>query len=151
MLMKALKIILFITLMTSCAVPKSQFFEIDEVSKTITTNEPKDNVFVKSNLWLVDSFVSAKSVLQYSDKEAGVIAGKFTIMDDPYRTDNTKGVEAVIKIFVKEGNVKVSIKPLPYPRYQSYGARNEAVKDIIIANVNLLINNFEQYLNTTNL
>mgnify|MGYP002620271209 CR=1 FL=1 len=149
--MKALKLILLISLMTSCAVPKSQFFEIDEVSKTITISESKDNVFVKSNLWLVDSFVSAKSVLQYSDKEAGVIAGKFTIMEDPYRTDINKGVEAVIKIFVREENVEVKIKPLPYPRYQSYGSRNEAVKDVIISNVNRLLNDFEKYINTTEL
>lgn len=149
--MKSIIFLFLITLMTSCAAPKSQFFQIDEVSKTITINEPKDNVFVKSNLWLVDTFVSAKSVLQYSDKEAGVIAGKFIIMDDPYRTDIDKGVEAIIKIFVKESNVKVSIKPLPYPRYQSYGNRNETIKNEITSNVNRLINDFEQYINTTNL
>ena len=37
----------------------------------------KDELYMKANLWLVETFNSAESVIQYSDKEYGVISGKF--------------------------------------------------------------------------
>ncbi len=147
--MKAIKFIFLAMLMTSCAISNIEYYEIDEASETISINQSKNEIFVNSNLWLVESFVSAKSIIQYSDKEAGVIAGKFKIMDDPYNTNINKEVEAVIKIFVSEGNVKISIKPLPYPRYQNYGTRADEVINIIKDNIENLIKEYEVYLNNS--
>ena len=147
--MKAIKIIFLAMLMTSCAISKTEYYEIDEASETISINQSKNEIFVNSNLWLVESFVSAKSIIQYSDKEAGVIAGKFKIMDDPYNTNVNKEVEAVIKIFANEGNVKISIKPLPYPRYQNYGTRADEVINIIKNKIENLIKEYEVYLNNS--
>jgi hypothetical protein len=37
----------------------------------------KDALFVKANLWMVDVFNNAESIIQYSDKEASVLKGKY--------------------------------------------------------------------------
>ena len=42
-------------------------------------DESKDNLYIKANSWAVDTFVSAESVIEFQDKEAGVIKGKYLI------------------------------------------------------------------------
>lgn len=44
-------------------------------------NIDKAALFVKCNLAAVDMFKNAKSVIQFADKDAGVISGKFIISD----------------------------------------------------------------------
>lgn len=149
--MKALKIILLVSLLTSCGIGQIEYYEIDEVSETISINQSKDEIFVNSNLWLVESFISAKSIIQYSDKEAGVIAGKFKIMDDPFNNNIDRTVEAIIKIFANEGSVKISIKPLPYPRYQNFGYRTDETVTLINSEMQNLIESLEQYLKNSGL
>jgi len=39
-------------------------------------NKDKNTVYRISNEWFVENFVSAKSVIQYQDKEEGIIKGK---------------------------------------------------------------------------
>lgn len=143
--MKKLLILSLLAVFASCAVPLN-LIEHEETKKTISVNDTKENLFVKSNLWLVDSFVSAKSVVQYSDKEAGVIAGKFIIRERS-ASSGTGTIEAIVKIFVNDNTARISIKPLPYSRYERYGTRGQSAKQAVDLYVGLLITDFEEYIN----
>lgn len=73
----------------------------------VIPGKTKDDLFVKANSWMVDTFVKADSVVEYSDKQAGLIKGK-------YVTDTTDGmylmrIKSVITIEVKDGKARVSL------------------------------------------
>jgi hypothetical protein len=57
---------------TGAVVPQIDYSEIIDVPGV-----SKDDLFVKTNLWAVGYFNKAESVIEYSDKEAGIISGKF--------------------------------------------------------------------------
>jgi len=71
----------------------------------------KDRLFVLANTWAVDAFVSAESVIQYSDKEAGIVKGKYIISfiewgffgSDPHKVSSTLLIE------VKDGAARITI------------------------------------------
>jgi hypothetical protein len=67
---------------TSCATTQTAFTPIT-LTETATVIGTKNDVYVKANLWLVDVFNSAKSVIQFSDKDAGVIKGKYVLYFKP--------------------------------------------------------------------
>ena|ERR1035437_2484093 len=69
---------LTILLLSSCATTQTAFTPIT-LTETATVIGSKNDVYVKANLWLVDVFNSAKSVIQFSDKDAGVIKGKYNL------------------------------------------------------------------------
>ena len=81
-------------------------------------NISKDRLFVLANSWAVDTFVSAESVIQFSDKEGGIIKGKYTISFSEggfgiglYVYD----VRSTLTIEVKEGAARIIIAD-PYFR-----------------------------------
>ena len=67
-----------------------------------------DDLFVKSNSWMVDNFKNANSVVQFSDKAAGVIKGKYiapNIQDGMYLYD----IQSTITIEVKDERYRISM------------------------------------------
>lgn len=68
----------------------------------------KDDLYLYANSWFVDAFVSAKNVIQYSDKKEGVIIGKWYL-----EVKNGK-VEFTAKIGVKEGRYKYELYGFNY-------------------------------------
>lgn len=71
-------------------------------------NLAQDDIFVRSNSWMVDQFTSAKSVVQFSDKEAGLIKGKyvFDTQDGPYIVR----VKSVITIETKDEKARITLE-----------------------------------------
>jgi len=65
-------------LLTNCVTSKVTYTPI-VLTETINVPGTKDENYIKANLWLVDVFISAKSVIQFSDKDAGVIKGKYVL------------------------------------------------------------------------
>ena len=76
----------------------------------------QDYLFVLANSWAVDAFVSAESVIEYSDKEAGIIKGKYIISF----SEGVYGynVRSTITIEVKNGAARITIAD-PYRRITS--------------------------------
>ena len=71
-------------------------------------NSKKDELFIRANSWMVDVFVNAEGVIQFSDKQAGLIKGKYIF-------DTSDGVyivrvRSVITINIKEEKARFSIK-----------------------------------------
>jgi hypothetical protein len=82
------------------------------IVKTYDISGTKDELYLKSNLWMVSTFKDARSVIQYSDKTEGIITGKYLLHHyrNPY-----SGIEdlmyAIIEIRTKDGRVRISVNP----------------------------------------
>ena len=119
---KFVTILIIIFSLVSCGVfeivttPESQYEKEVEVSGT------KQEIYVRSNEWMVKVFSAhndAKSVIQFQDKEQGVIIGKYLL--HPRGDDNilatADDIFAVIKIMVKDNRAKIIIESLGAWKY----------------------------------
>ena len=70
--------------------------------------QSKNAIYQKANSWFVETFRSGESVIEYQDKEAGKIMGKyvFSYAEGVYTYD----VKQVIDVAIKNNKVKVEIK-----------------------------------------
>lgn len=64
-----------------------------------------DELFVLANSWAVDTFNSAEAVIEFSDKEAGMIKGTFSHSISGL---NTYATETTMTIEVREGRVRIT-------------------------------------------
>ncbi len=78
----------------------------------------KNELSIIANKWMVGVFGSAKSVIQFSDKEEGIIIGKYNLHYAPEMYSNgvilRSGIEAyaLIEISVKDNKTRIQIKPI---------------------------------------
>lgn len=64
------------TMMGAKAAPEMRTFEkVIEIS-----DKSKDQIYIKANGWFVETFNSAESVIEFQDKEAGKIMGKYVLL-----------------------------------------------------------------------
>ena len=118
---------------------------LTEVVSVDSTNA--NRLFVMSNSWMVEKF----SIIQYSDKEAGIIKGKYNLY---YRASkhgsifnesiSEISINAIITIDVKSNMAKINIRPIRNSTVYSIGlgyTMEQANKD-----VKALANNFKLYL-----
>ncbi len=95
-----------VTLCTSCATIYKD--DISSFSQIITVaGKTKDELFVSAASWFVDSFKDSKSVLEISDKQSGLLKGKYT-------TEVAQGltsmiIESIITVETKDGKVRLTI------------------------------------------
>ena len=76
----------------------------------------KDDLFEKTKMWVAQTFVSAKSVIEYENKEAGIIIGNGNQDFDSsvYRDNN---INYNIKIEVKDAKIRVSYDNFTVRKY----------------------------------
>ena len=67
----------FVLLSLACATTKNVSSLPDSYEEVVEISGSKDTLYTKANLVFVDLFNNAESVLQFSDKEAGVMKGKY--------------------------------------------------------------------------
>ena len=114
-------VILFLSISTlSCSTSKSikKYDPPGKVVKEVNTPGSMDENFVKANEWFVIKFVNSKNVNRYSDKEAGLVKGKFMLFDEKTWVPATKNsypvtsqsINAVITIRVKENKARLEIE-----------------------------------------
>lgn len=135
---------------TDVAVPPTE--------EVFTLEGEKNDLYVRANKWMVENFNNAKSVIQFSDKEAGVVAGKYLIgtvgsmgtgLASSY-VGPTKDVFAIITIDVKDNAAKITLTPETFQLVESgqlknYGLTEETMK----SQLKSLTNSFENYMKTT--
>mgnify|MGYP000120821397 CR=1 FL=1 len=148
--MRALTTILlsFTLLLTSCMIvdvttpPQENIYNIDKT---------KNELYLLANEWMVRRFNNAESVIQFQDKEAGKIVGKYnlhTISNNSVQYNITIPIYCIIDISTKEGAVKISIEPTGTWQFDEEGmtiydySAADAEKDI-----QDLCNNLKDYLN----
>ena len=145
--------ILFITtivilLSISCATINPS--EVKGMTKIVEApGASKDELFVKASSWLVDAFNSAKSVIQFSDKEAGVIKGKYRITFPQFL--ETGECEATFTVECKDGKCRLIIDdPYNFRADDIYSTRitnmTKEGYESVTNDINALCLSFEKYL-----
>ena len=104
-------LVLFALIFVSCA---STGFDDSPIEDIVSIVEVPDassaDLFVRANTWMVDAFKSSESVIQYSDKEAGIIKGKFVMDNMPIAGFGVSGtIESTITIETKDGKARITI------------------------------------------
>ncbi|WP_319228378.1 DUF4468 domain-containing protein [Draconibacterium orientale] len=119
--MKKLLLISIVAIIaTSCYTTKSVTFSDDEFVKVYDdVSGTQDQLYLKSNEWLIGIFKNAKSVVQHSDKDEGVILGKYLLTTIPFvdmltGTSNYTDVFATIDIRLKDNKARLAIQPYDY-------------------------------------
>lgn len=119
--MKKISILLVMAFtVISCFTIKSTVVNIAPVSDQVQAEGEKNALFVRANNWMVEQFVSAKDVIQFSDKESGVVTGKYLMnpatVISTYANSSVINQEtyAIIKIQVKDGAGKITIAPAEF-------------------------------------
>ena len=127
--MKSKSIILLLTLFmtASCGVTYQTVSMQDKPFVMVYDNleGSKDQLFLKANEWLVRTFTSSNDVIEYSDKEEGVLIGKYLfhgeLVTGLYGSSVDTRVYAKIDIRVKDSKARISIEPLGSWKYDSSG------------------------------
>ena len=110
--MKKLILIAILALgVQSCGIPKYLNTGTIEVQREVVENNKNalDN-YVLANEWMVEAFNNAESVIQFSDKEAGIVKGKYSLYSgytSGYYTVDP--VSAIITVRTKDGSATLSI------------------------------------------
>ncbi len=93
----------------SCASLETPLTEEPKVQRIIKVNKPKDELYKLSNEWMVKTFKSSKAVIQYQDKEEGIIVGKgFTSVKYLGNADT----RFTITIEIKENRMRVTLEDI---------------------------------------
>lgn len=152
------KIILFVFfsafLFQSCGI-KTIPVAMNPIDHQFQIDKKKDDIFVSANNWMVENFNNAKSVIQYSDKEAGVVTGKY-LLKSSYNYDGYTASEndifAIIKIQVKGGASKITITPDNFNSISSdlVDPKYQYTKEMAETQVNDLIASYENYIKNDN-
>lgn len=122
--MKYLIMSLSILLLSGCVTtppPKP----VDPVQKVIEAKGTKAELYTRTMDWMVKNFVSAKSVIQYQDKDAGVITGKGSI-----KVRDILGIQTylsfIFKFEIKDGKLRVTADQIEETSFQDvsgYGTK----------------------------
>lgn len=154
--MKKLLLLLFCISLASCGGYKATQVSIEEMSDQVEVEGEKNDLYVKANQWMVERFNSAKSVVQFSDKDAGIVSGKYYIatpmvVGSNYQTSANE-IYAIIKLQVKDGAAKISVDPQDYGYSEGYGITNigEYKEEDVRGKMNEIIEDFKDYMKNSN-
>lgn len=130
-----------LNLFTSCGVYSTVTFNDEPITMVFENyNCSKNQLFVKANDWMIKIFTKANSVIEFSDKEEGVIIGKYLLYGQEtiglYGIKTDYRVWAKIDIRVKDDKARISILPMGKWNYNSSGltvynySKEQAIEDI---------------------
>ena len=149
---KVSALFLVITVFTSCATLTVVKIPTPEPTiKNVETESDKNSNFIKANEWMVQSFNDAKSVIQFKDKEAGIVKGKYllkagVVSTSPY-TASIPSFYSIITIRVKDNLARIEIDaPSGMYSFKVYGIEKGFTKEMFLAEASKLINNFDIYM-----
>lgn len=152
--MKKLIVLLVFTAFSCATIPsgsKAQkiVFSAEQLKKekiVPVSGKTKNQLYVTANKWMVDTFNNASSVIEFTDKEAGTIIGKYLVSGN-VTSFGMAGVldtriYAKINIEVKDNKAKIEIIPTTNISATQQG------KTIIENNISFLVSDFEKFITT---
>lgn len=101
---------IIVLFLASCSTIVTESIPVSKVVKIPDTG--KDELYIRANNWMVQTFNNAESVIQFSDKEAGTLSGRYLlgrVMHQDVRPNDF--AFAVIKIDTKEEAARITITP----------------------------------------
>ena len=147
--MKKTIILFIIILLQSCGT--TQTFKATDLTKIVILedlNKSQNDLYITANEWMIDYFVNAEGVLQFSDKENGTLIGKYLISGNYGTVLGTyvdTRIYGKITILLKENRAKISIAPETDITTSTYTAIQE-----IRANINNLAISFSNRVKNSN-
>jgi hypothetical protein len=66
------------------------------------------DLYTRVNMWFVDAFRSADSVIQFSDKESGVVKGKYVSAENIVHATDYYRISSTITVEVKDERYRIS-------------------------------------------
>ena len=121
------------------------------ITKIVDTNKPKNENFDLSMKWIAKTFNSAKSVIEYSDKEAGTINGKGDVKIGNYAIDVF--VDFSLVIDVKDQRARLMFTANSYHNAAYPLAQNPIFPEIFDKfkqRVEEINTDYQKYINETN-
>ena len=115
-------VLLSIIVLQSCGTTKPVV--IEPVVKVVKIEgKSQKELYIRANTWMVETFKNADSVIQFSDKENGIVTGKYLLstlgLEGSGMSAKQKNVFALIKIQVKDGASKITISPDSFMQYMN--------------------------------
>ena len=98
---------IFILLSLACASTKNISTLPETYEEIVDISGTKDALYTKANLVFVDIFNNADSVIQFSDKEAGVMKGKYVSAVSAGVSEYK--VYTTVEVSVKEGKYRIAM------------------------------------------
>ena len=124
----------------------------EPISKTLQLTTNKNSNFIKANEWMVKTFGNAQSVIQFTDKDAGIVKGKYSMYPGQVGTQYTPTVTpyfAMITLRVKDQGSKIEIEPIGNFVITNFmGGAYGFTPDQFISAANLLVTDFETQMNS---
>ena len=112
---RAILLLGFLAVLLSCTTPPEAMPlppEEQIVRRVITVDRPGDELYRLSMEWMAKTFRSAQDVIQYQDKEEGIIVGKGVVMIawafSPRPTHFTLTIE------VRDGRARITFSDIYY-------------------------------------
>ena len=121
--MRKLLLLFAILATTSCSIQQRFYKPLPPIAKEYTLNTLKPKNYIQANEWMVEAFVSSQSVISFSDKEAGIVKGKYTVHSGTHTpgtyigygittpSSSTPARYAIITIRVKDSLARLEIQP----------------------------------------
>lgn len=108
-----LTIIAVAFLLTSCMSTRTIIDSPEAKIQNVENELDKNSNYIKANEWMVQNFNDAESVIQFSDKEAGIVKGKYRmkagiVSTSPY-VASTPSFYAIITLRVKDKASRIEI------------------------------------------
>lgn len=137
----------------SCGGFKTISVDIDPITKTFSHDGAQNELYVRANNWMVENFVSAKSVIQFTDKESGTVSGRFLMHDNSRKSTNgatilNDEIYAIIKVVVKDNGSKITIIPESFIDWENpnINKKYRYTREKAAVQMETLISSFDTYM-----
>jgi hypothetical protein len=147
--MKKIYFLATIILLSSCgSITKLEKPADFEKSLVLETNHNSN--YIKANEWMVNTFNDPKSIIQFSDKEAGIVKGKYVMYSGQVATKYTAAIQpyySVITIRVKDNASKIEITPIGEFIVTNFmGSKVGFTPEMFLTDAKVLADNFEEHM-----
>ncbi|OEY72221.1 DUF4468 domain-containing protein [Salegentibacter salarius] len=117
---------------------------IEPIEKSFEAPGSKNELYVRANSWFSEAFNSPRMVIDFRDKEEGIITGKYQMAPkwayNGFAIYQNGGYNANIQIQLKDSATKITVKP------EQFVATGKFNKKKAILNIRKLINSYIDYM-----
>ncbi|WP_299396496.1 DUF4468 domain-containing protein [uncultured Gelidibacter sp.] len=129
---------------------KTMSYDGEPFTKTIELSSDKDSNYIKANEWMVETFGNVESVIQFVDKEAGIIKGKYMMYQGQPSSQYASGTAsyfAMITLRVKDNASKIEVEPTgKFTVAKNLGADYGFTPENFKTEAEVLVKDFEIYM-----
>ena len=144
--MKKILLIALLALTASCVSVKNFTNDTTPIVKNVELTTDKNFNYIRANEWMVETFVNAESVIQFSDKEAGIVKGKYLLYkgwSSGYYSVKSSNAIITVKVKDKSATIKIDATSAKFGYVDVYGTKYGLTKTDALTKIDNLINNFE--------